>query len=227
MLCIFDIDGTLTESVIQHQTAFLKALLGFGLVCENRNWASYLHHSDSAIFCEIAELEMGRLPIQEELERFDRDMLQLFKQEVALTPLCEVNGARVFLEELALLGIPVAFATGSMRGPAREKLNFLFGDQWQEELLSSASESLTREEIVEGAKERALSYYKVPRFDRIISFGDGVWDLKTAHTLGLEFIGITGGTGKFQGLCGEGQVFPDFGEITAELLSQSFKLSGL
>ena len=44
--------------------------------------------------------------------------------------------------------------------------------------------------MVLDAIERAKAYYNISKFDEIISVGDGIWDLKTAQNLDLNFIGI-------------------------------------
>jgi phosphoglycolate phosphatase-like HAD superfamily hydrolase len=48
----------------------------------------------------------------------------------------------------------------------------------------------SREEIVNSAIEKAKKYYNVDEFQKIISVGDGIWDLKTARNLGIHFLGI-------------------------------------
>lgn len=215
-LCIFDIDGTLTDSVVQHQTSFLKALLSDGLVCKNREWGSYRHHSDSAIFCEIVELEKGYLPGKKELERFDSALHSYFLEEVRQNPLRAIPGAKEFVQALERSGSAVAFATGSMRAPAQEKLSFLLGNEWSPELLSTANDYLSREEIVEGAIRKASEVYGIPHFSRIISFGDGVWDATTARALSLEFVGITSDQAKFRGICDTSKLYPTFEHITLD-----------
>ena len=58
-------------------------------------------------------------------------------------------------------------------------------------LIIYASDTIyEREKIVRKAIENASAFYKVKKFERIISVGDGLWDLITANNLGLEFIGI-------------------------------------
>ena len=60
-------------------------------------------------------------------------------------------------------------------------------------MLVTASEHVTREEIVTAAIMAAISRHGGSP-DRIVSVGDGLWDLKTAEALGLSFLGI--GTGE-------------------------------
>ena len=49
---------------------------------------------------------------------------------------------------------------------------------------------MKREEIVSAAIKNALTYYHADKFERVISVGDGLWDLLTAKNLDLEFIGV-------------------------------------
>ena len=51
-IAVFDIDGTLTDSVALHQAAFAEALQTFGFPALEMDWPNYQHHSDSAIFLE-------------------------------------------------------------------------------------------------------------------------------------------------------------------------------
>jgi len=48
-LLIFDIDGTLTDSVPVHQTGFRNALKNSGITDYDNNFSGYKHHTDSFI----------------------------------------------------------------------------------------------------------------------------------------------------------------------------------
>lgn len=54
----------------------------------------------------------------------------------------------------------------------------------------AANHIYERENIVGQAIEKSKTFYGRDSFDRIISIGDGLWNLKTANNLGIEFIGI-------------------------------------
>lgn len=54
-IVVFDIDGSLTDSVAPHQVAFEAALCSYPFPALRTEWASYKHHSDSAIFREAWE----------------------------------------------------------------------------------------------------------------------------------------------------------------------------
>jgi len=59
-----------------------------------------------------------------------------------------------------------------------------------EEVLATSVNSISRVGFVKEAIEKAKSYYKKDSFNRIIAVGDGVWDLKAAQELQLDFIGV-------------------------------------
>ena len=83
----------------------------------------------------------------------------------------------------------VAFATGSLPKPAKLKLDQC--NIWYDEFLILTSLiSFDRETFVLKAIENAKEYFNVDRFDQIYSVGDGLWDLETAKSLELKFIGI-------------------------------------
>lgn len=54
---------------------------------------------------------------------------------------------------------------------------------------------MSREEIVRQAIESSLCFYRIERFSRIVSIGDGTWDVNTARSLRPPFVGIAWGAG--------------------------------
>jgi phosphoglycolate phosphatase-like HAD superfamily hydrolase len=186
-IVVFDIDGTLTDSVAQHQKAFEKTLRSFAFPALRTNWASYRHHSDSGIF-EEAWQEAGwpQTPDRAGLEeRFRHEFDAVFQS----APISPISGAAEFLASLSQTHWVPVFATGSLRHGANRKLQCL-DVPFEEDMLVTASEYSTREEIVSNAILRAKDKYRITSPERIVSIGDGIWDLKTARNLGLEFLGI-------------------------------------
>jgi beta-phosphoglucomutase-like phosphatase (HAD superfamily) len=185
-LIVFDIDGTLTDSVAHHQTAFVTALQQMGVMQINTDFKTYKHHTDSHIAKVIYELDRK--------QNFDAQQLELFESllwsQISTVALKEIKGALQavnLFEQTADFG--VCYATGSLRKPATYKLNTI-GINFEPGQLVASNEIETREEIVLAAIEQAKGHYQQNSFDRIISIGDGLWDLKTAQNLELEFIGI-------------------------------------
>ena len=63
-LIVFDIDGTLTDSVNQHQKAFTETLHDIGVAKIISEFKTFKHHTDSFITKEVYENEK-QIPISE------------------------------------------------------------------------------------------------------------------------------------------------------------------
>jgi len=186
-IVIFDIDGTLTDSVEQHQRAFEIALRTFSFPNLRTNWGDYTHHTDSAIFEEAwEEAHYESRPDLSELEYQYRCALE---HEIASRPFTEITGAAVFLQWLKDHSWSVVFATGSLRFGAVKKLAAVGVDAEKVDLVT-ASEFRTREEIVREAIRLGSKKFPAAHKHSVISIGDGLWDLKAANNLNLPFIGI-------------------------------------
>ena len=53
-----------------------------------------------------------------------------------------------------------------------------------------AEDGLSREDILKAAVSRSLEQHGVSCFERIVSIGDGLWDVRTAGRLNFAFLGI-------------------------------------
>ena len=187
---VFDIDGTLTDSIASHQWAFERALHSFGFPALRTDWASYRHHSDSAIFAE-AWLD-ARFAGQPDTAALEMKFRSAFHEAMRSRPVKEIPGSSDFLAMLQSSEWAACFATGSLRYGAIRKLEAL-SVPIDHDLLVTASEHQTREDIVGAAIERAERKHAISEPQRIVSVGDGPWDLLTAQSLGLEFLGVAGG----------------------------------
>jgi beta-phosphoglucomutase-like phosphatase (HAD superfamily) len=125
-LVIFDIDGTLTESVAVDEACFVQAFRDvLGIERINTNWLEYSFQTDSGLALEICRIHLGRDPIAEELSRLQSRFIQLLRAAVDRTgnSIQEVAGASTYLHRLsAHPGWRVAIATGGWRESARFKL---------------------------------------------------------------------------------------------------------
>lgn len=185
-LIVFDIDGTLTDSVIQHQKAFTETLLEIGVSEINSEFKSFKHHTDSFIAKEIYEYNQKKPFSKEKMNQFENG---LFKRIQSLK-FIEIKGAKELIEKLQKgTEFGICFATGSLRKPAEHKLNSI-GIEFKEWQLVASDNIYERESIVEKAIMNSFDNYAVEKFNRIISVGDGLWDLVTAENLRLEFIGV-------------------------------------
>lgn len=185
-LIVFDIDGTLTDTVDIHQNAFRKALHFIGVESFNDSFGRYKHHTDKYIAKTIFE-NATKKP-------FEKSTLDIFEDhlygQINQNEIVEISGAREIIKNIeAKSDFGVCYATGSLLKPAKLKLDKT-GIGFDSIQLVASNEIEEREEIIKSAIENARSFYDVDKFDRVISFGDGIWDLHAALNLSIEFVGI-------------------------------------
>ena len=206
-LVIFDIDGTLTDSVAVHQFALTEALIQFGFTGFNTDWGSYLNHTDSYVFKTIFEAQSGRLVTSIDNKKFETMLFEGLLKETEKQSIQEIKGAAAIVRELYYNSrYAICFATGSFMRPALMKMTQA-GIFYRNDLVVAADDFITRDEIVLTAIDRAKEHFSADSFKRIISVGDGLWDYKTAINNKLEFIGI--GKAKFKG-SGANHIVDDF-----------------
>jgi len=183
------------------------ALRSFGFPILRTDWASYRHHSDSAILQEAWD-DAGLSGVAN-MAHLEAEYRAAFDAEVIRNPIQEISGSTAFLAELDQTEWVACFATGSLRYGALRKLEIL-GVAVDIDLFVTASEHQTRENIVGAAIDRAVQKHAISRPNRVLSIGDGLWDLLTAQSLGIEFLGIGVGL-KAELLLSRGaRVTPDF-----------------
>lgn len=185
-LIVFDIDGTLTNSVETHQKAFTEMLLEIGVAQISSEFKTFKHHTDSFIAKEIYKIDQKKSLSKSKIIEFENGLTRKISVEI----INEILGAKELIELLETkTDFGVCYATGSLRRPAEYKLKSI-GIEFNKIQLVASDIINEREKIVEKAIEDVKKFYNVEKFDRIISVGDGLWDLLTAQNLGLEFIGI-------------------------------------
>lgn len=181
-LIVFDIDGTLLQSVAPHQRAFVGALKDCGLDDIDSAWGGYAHHTDSWIFREVFRRNTGALPLQEQMEFFSARLHERFLAAAEDDGVEQVPGAAEFLKRLGTMpDFTVSFATGGMRAITTAKLA-PFDVQGP---VATASDHTFREHVVREAIHQAGG-----PFDRVVAVGDGPWDVRAAVATGSQFIGI-------------------------------------
>jgi phosphoglycolate phosphatase-like HAD superfamily hydrolase len=213
-LLVFDIDGTLLDSENVHQTGFVNALHAIGVEFVNTYWESYTHLTDSFIAKENYETDVNRGFSPYMLELFENQFLDQIKN----CNVTQIAGANAFLQRiLKETNYAICFATGSLLKPALLKLDRA-EIEYNQTVLETSNNYFTREEIVNSAIAKAKTYHNVSTFKRVISLGDGVWDVKTAQNLGIEFIGI--GEGNQEKLASHGvkHHFENFEKFDVTLL---------
>jgi phosphoglycolate phosphatase-like HAD superfamily hydrolase len=212
-LVMFDIDGTLTETMKVDEECFVRSFVEvFGFTDIDTDWSQYPHVTDSGIFHEVYAPRMGRPPTALDVSRFRRHFIELLAVASSQSPFAPVAGADRLLSRLACGGSHrVSLATGSWRDSARLKMAGA-GMCFDDHPAASADDALERESIMEISKQRADKWYGAS-FADIVYVGDGVWDARACRAMGIPFIGIGSGV-RAERLVSEGavRVFQDFSE---------------
>jgi len=192
-LIVFDIDGTLLQSIGTHHLAMEQAMAASDLLHKDPEWANYVNHTDSGVYYEAYERSFGKPPSEGECRDFEVLFQSCYDGLRGVSEDVEIPGAVELLRRLEASGEwLVAFATGSYRGPAEHKLQCL-GVASRSCVLVTASEFRTRRDIVSNAIRQRLAGVEHSARGRMISVGDGPWDARTAAELGLHFIGVAQG----------------------------------
>lgn len=212
-LVIFDIDGTLTETMKVDEECFVRSLddvCGFRDV--DTDWLRYKHATDSGIFHEIHEARTGRPPSAVEVSRFRQHFVALLSQASSGSAIAPIPGAPQLLAGLAgSAEHPVSLATGGWRDSARLKMASA-GMCFDDHPAASADDALDRESIMKLSIQRAVERYGGP-FACTVYVGDAVWDARACRVLGIPFIGRGSGV-RAARLASEGaiRVFQDFSD---------------
>lgn len=185
-LIVFDIDDTISATAAMHQTVFTESLIELGVQNIDTNYGAYLHHTDSYIAKKVYEEDRKQAFSTAILTTFESLLLEKLKR----FSIQEIKGATKSIHTLKTLPeVGIAFATGALRKTALYKLQELNIDIAPNQLVASNTIE-EREGIVSQAIVQAESFYKVKQFNTIISVGDGLWDLKTAENLSINFVGV-------------------------------------
>ncbi len=217
-LAILDIDGTLTNTNTVDTECFLKALEDcFTLSGIETDWSLYTHATDAAILEEIFQKHLRRNPSTDETTRLQNSFLAHLQSAFEICPemFSAVEGAGDSLS--VLKGDPewaYVVATGGWDLIATFKL--AAADLSVKSPIISCHDGITRETILQKPLEASLVFYNVSRFSRMVSLGDGVWDVKAAKFLDLPFVGIgRGSRAERLAVLGVSHVLPDFANLEA------------
>jgi HAD superfamily hydrolase (TIGR01509 family) len=187
---VFDLDGTLIDSVYQHVIAWSEALRSEGLSLP----ISRIHRKigmSSELFEKQLLKELGGVSA-ETMKRVKERQAEVFsRQEPQIQPL---PGARALLEALNEAGIPWAIATSGSPEATASNLRKLGVDSAKATVLtgSDVSQGKPEPDVFLASAERL----RVP-IERIYVVGDSTWDLlgaRRCHALGLGL--KSGGVGE-------------------------------
>ena len=209
---LFDLDGTLIDSVYQHVIAWHAALGTLGI--ELSVWRIHRRIGMSGgLFVQGLARETGRSLSQEEVAQLqDAHAIEYLKQAHSVTAL---PGARELLAALTGAGVRWGIATSGYAATARPAL----------ELLGAKPDTpMVTRDLVRHAKPdpdlflAAAALLGVdPRHTLVI--GDSVWDLLAARRAGALGIGLqSGGYGREElERAGAFRVYADPAEMLARL----------
>ena len=193
---IFAIDGTLTKTAHVDDACFVQSFIDeLGIRDLDTDWTRYPTVCDSGITQHIFRTYLGRMPSATERVRLQRRFVALLEQAHEREPhlFVEVPGAGAAVHNLRQHpDWGVAIATGGWQASALFKLSKA-GIAVEGVPAAFADHGVTREVIVAAALVMARHAYRQPQFARVVYIGDGVWDVRTARQLNLDFIGVASG----------------------------------
>jgi HAD superfamily hydrolase (TIGR01509 family) len=209
---LFDLDGTLVDSVYQHVLAWRDALEGEGI--DLSVWRIHRRIGMSGgLFLKALDREVGRTLNEAEAARLRdthaRAYLKLWDQ---VRPL---PGARELLVTLTSLRVPWAVATSGSQATARGPLSMLG--------IPEGTPIVTRDQVAYAKPNPdlflvAAERLRVPPGDCFV-VGDSIWDLLAAQRAGALGVGLlSGGYGRQElETAGAYRIYDDPADLLAHL----------
>ncbi len=217
ILFMFDIDGTLTESYEYDRQVFEQALRTIvGNQPIDSDWRNYKHVSSSGVSQEALQKATGRKATPEEVARVEEEVMNLLEKRQSLNPkeFREIKGASAFLGYLQKQQrCCISIATGCWYQEAMFKTKAC-GLHIDDYPLATSSDELERHKIMLLSEERARLKYGQKRFESVVFFGDGLWDLEASKKLGYQFIGIGKRTAQLK-VKGVEYLFSDYSDLAS------------
>jgi HAD superfamily hydrolase (TIGR01509 family) len=209
---LFDLDGTLVDSVYQHVLAWRDALEEAGLPLAV--WRIHRRIGMSGgLFVSALARETNRNLSRDEVEQIQKlhsQAFQRYAQQVRPLP-----GARELMAYLAKVGVPHAIATSGYKesaGPSVEKLG-----------IGPDIPLITRDQVARAKPDPDLFLAAAERLgvsiERSVVVGDSIWDLlaaKRARALSVGLLSGGYGEGELQD-AGAYRVYQDPADLLAHL----------
>ena len=183
---IFDLDGTLVDSVYQHVLAWRQALEEAGLALAV--WRIHRRIGMSGgLFVQALMRETGRTLNAAEIERIQQRHGEAYKQY--LPQVRPLPGAKELLEFLHQAGVPHAIATSGRRETAQASID-LIG-------VKTNFPIVTRDEVAHAKPDPDLFIAAAERLhadiEHAVVVGDSVWDLLAARRARALGVGVLSG----------------------------------
>jgi HAD superfamily hydrolase (TIGR01509 family) len=209
---LFDLDGTLIDSVYQHVLAWHEALEELGLSLAV--WRIHRRIGMSGgLLVQALGREIGQRITPEQAQELQRKHAAAYEQyQATIQPL---PGARELLQQLSRANVPYAIATSGRPEGARSALERLG--------VGPEIPVITRQEVQRAKPDPDLFLAAAQRLNvpitRAMVVGDSVWDLLAARRAGCLGIGVlSGGYGKEElEQVGAYRVYQDPADLLAHL----------
>lgn len=209
---LFDLDGTLVDSVYQHVLAWHEALEKEGL--QLSVWRIHRRIGMSGgLFVKALVRELGRGLTDDQAERLRASHADLFVRR--LDQVRPLPGARDLLAALTAMGVPWAIATSGTDKTAAGALDLLG--------IPEGTPVVTRDQVKYAKPNPDLFLAAADRLGQrpadCFVVGDSVWDLLAARRAGSLAIGLlSGGYGKEElEVSGAYQVYDDPADLLEHL----------
>lgn len=208
MIVLFDVDGTLTETNDVDSECYREAVSSILGAPISSDWGSYEHVTDSGILDELFRVHRGRSPHEREIALVKQKLMTLLRIAQQRSPerFRAVSGASAALEEVSSAGWTIGIATGAWECSATLKLEAAGIPRGLP--LVSADAARSRVEIFQRALQMAREHSGEIG---AVLVGDAPWDLATARSLRIGFVGVGGASASLRRL-GATQILDDFSD---------------
>lgn len=188
-LVIFDIDGTIIDSVQSDDACFVQSFKDlFNLDLHGLDWGQFKNITDSGLTNDIFLKYFNRPPLNREILNLKEHYYNLLTEQIGA--ITEIEGAHEFVNYLEQEpSYTMAFATGGWEMTALLKSGASNVDI-RKYTYKTADDHFNRAQMLQLAIDDSLRLHGVTEFESITSIGDGMWDKTTAEELGVEFIGV-------------------------------------
>tara|TARA_Y100001001_G_C7967155_1_gene294573 strand:- start:184 stop:855 length:672 start_codon:yes stop_codon:yes gene_type:complete len=191
-LIIFDVDGTLIESMGIDTKVYAETFLQSYNTTINTDWNRYRYSTDSGIFLELFNIHFQKSPSIKDEHIFKTlyftNLNTKLKNNIeACQPVTGIADLLCYLSSLE--NFDLAIATGCWQTAAKIKLKFakLATTNF---VMASSDDNIYRHKIIELAHARARKQNKITRYNKITYVGDKIWDYEASCRLGINFIGL-------------------------------------
>lgn len=187
---LFDLDGTLVDSVYQHVLAWRESFQAEGI--DLAVWRIHRQIGMSGGLMTHALLrEIGHSVTQDQADRIQRQHGEAYERQAGSLRL--LPGAQELLDHLSAHQVPYAIATSGRMESARHTLKLL--------KLSPSVPIITRDQVRHAKPDPDLFVTAAQRLDvpmdRCVVVGDSVWDLLAARRAWALGVGLlSGGYGR-------------------------------